>query len=600
MTLITIISRHLSHLTPIIFEFKNRVKNHIIITDESKEDKERAEELYNGIKKLNKKYNLKSKIKVFVIDEDDKSDFNNIFYKLKKMIKSKIYLNVSEADTTLTIMMSAFTFKNKGKVISYDKNDNTYNLIYKNHFQNHIIQNSMKIEDYLTLLDYKIEDKTTAKQIVDRKIPIFRLFKNMKKINTIKYNLNHNIYEFCGLETELKELNIIDNNKILDKSSIGRLFEEYLFWKLFRFDFDDILMNVKITSDTKQNRDIMNEFDVIMIKNNQIFIVEAKFGTINYKQTPNKTAGDIIYKSDSLLSLFGEDSKMLVVNISNKKLFSDYMQVRAKEHNILIYQGNKIDKDFYEFITKNTSLKEKIFLLGGKDLEMETIKAILIKYNQNVADKNLKWGAKLSSYKKTLNKKYHFYGIELDEDIQTPKFYTKIDHHNELSQNPSSIEQIADILDIKLNKYEKLVALNDKGYIPAMEKFGATKQEINQIRQQDRVIQGVTQTDEILAKKSIQNISIENNINVVYAFSDKFSAIIDRLYPMKNVIIYNDNKLVFYGDIKPLIKKFDNLIKNNQAYYGGGKNGFFGIKENIFTSNVIKDIKKDIISLNLR
>lgn len=36
-----------------------------------------------------------------------------------------------------------------------------------------------------------------------------------------------------------------------------------------------------------------------------------------------------------------------------------------------------------------------IFFIGGKDLEMETIKQLLSAHNQPYIDKNLGWGAKL-------------------------------------------------------------------------------------------------------------------------------------------------------------------------------------------------------------
>ena len=39
-----------------------------------------------------------------------------------------------------------------------------------------------------------------------------------------------------------------------------------------------------------------------------------------------------------------------------------------------------------------------IFFIGGKDLEMETIKQLLSAHNQPYIDKNLGWGAKTSAY----------------------------------------------------------------------------------------------------------------------------------------------------------------------------------------------------------
>jgi hypothetical protein len=207
-------------------------------------------------------------------------------------------------------------------------------------------------------------------------------------------------------------------------------------------------------------------------------------------------------------------------------------------------------------------------------------------------DKKLKWdNANLSEYKDVLNDKEHFYGIELNEDIKPPKYYTKIDHHNELSTNKCSLAQVADILNLKLLRRGELICANDSGYIPAMKKLGATEEEIKKIRKEDRKCQGVTEQDELLAKKSIkENLKIINEIKIVYSFTDKFSAIVDNL-EYKNLIIYNDTKLVFYGiNAHSIAKENKNLIKEGLAYYGGDENyGFFGIVDSKFSKKEIED-----------
>ena len=228
---------------------------------------------------------------------------------------------------------------------------------------------------------------------------------------------------------------------------------------------------------------------------------------------------------------------------------------------------------------------------------MQEIKNILIKNSKHYLDKKLSWEeAKLSRYIHLLDNKRVYYGIELIQDVPPPKNYITIDHHNTLQEKPSSIEQVADILGVKLNRYQTLVALNDKGYIPAMEKFGATEVEIELIRQKDRIAQGVTQKDEILAKTAIENGEIINGVFVVKSFSNKFSPIADRCYGViDKLLIYTDNELVYYGKgVEKLVKIFNKEIKKNKAYYGGN-NGFFGISEGYFNKEEIRRIKKRII-----
>ncbi len=239
-----------------------------------------------------------------------------------------------------------------------------------------------------------------------------------------------------------------------------------------------------------------------------------------------------------------------------------------------------------------------LFLLGGYDLEMLTIKELLKQNNIKFIDKNLSWGAKLSEYQDELNFDGTIYGVELEEDITPPKNYKSIDHHNKNSHLPSSLEQVAHILNIKLNRHQQLVSANDTNHIKGMQNLNATYEEIQTIRELDRKAQGVTDKDEELAKKSIKDL------NIIYSKTPHFSAICDRVYDkFNNYIVYNDKKIVFYGyKVKDILKYLDTKhIKKDDYYYGGGEFGFVGIaedklsKENIL--NLIEEFNiKEIIS----
>lgn len=128
----------------------------------------------------------------------------------------------------------------------------------------------------------------------------------------------------------------------------------------------------------------------------------------------------------------------------------------------------------------------RLFLLGGHDLEMWTIKQMLEERDDcAVADKQLHWdNALLSAYEEELsnNADFEIYGIELREDITAPDNYISIDHHNDRSGQPSSLEQVASLLGVTLTQYQQLVAANDKGYISAMMALGASKEKIDEIR----------------------------------------------------------------------------------------------------------------------
>jgi len=591
MTLVTIINKDLNTLIPIIYEFKEDVKKHILIYDEAKLEKELARKLKNGIKQLSK-----VKIELLKIDEDNKPDMFKIKEKLDK--EDKIYLNATDGDMSLVVIISGYILNNGGFVLSYDKEDNTYNKIDKSSFENYTIKNSLNLDNYLTYIGYKKRSEQSIENIHKFHSQINYIFKSSRK-----FFFNHHILtksKTKKLDKAFKEalvgLGIIDEKMYYkrDKKSFGALFEEFIFLKLERYDFDDIKIGVEILFN--EDSYILNELDIMAIKENHIYMIECKLGNL---LEPN----EIIYKLDSVLENFGEDAKGLIVNIqpnldyfsntnsSMKKLFSNAAYSRANYNNIAIYNDYIFnDSAFDELVREffNLSLKEHkniknepVFLLGGYDLEMVEIKKLLIKYNKHYIDRKLSWGARVSKYQDIIHPSTHYYGIELIEDMELPKNYIAIDHHNEHQDNKSSLEQIAKILNVELSRYQKLVALNDSGYIPAMQKFGATEVEIELIRERDREAQGTTQEDELLAERSIDERNMIQNIVSIEAQTKHFSAIADRLYFMniKDYILYDDKKLIYYGkNIARLVKNYKQEIEKKKMYYGGN-NGFFGLAE---------------------
>ncbi|HIP55353.1 MAG TPA: hypothetical protein EYH11_07760 [Sulfurimonas autotrophica] len=240
-----------------------------------------------------------------------------------------------------------------------------------------------------------------------------------------------------------------------------------------------------------------------------------------------------------------------------------------------------------------------LFLLGGRDLEMVTIKDILDRHGVMYVDKKLSWGAKLSEYREYLDFDGVIYGIELIEDREPPKNYIAIDHHNEKFHQKSSLEQVAEILDLQLTRWQKLVSANDKGYIPQMQKLHATDDEIKKIRQEDRSAQGITAQEEEVAKQEIQNLQKLGNIYLLKTTLQHFSPLVDRI-DKRDLIVYNDETIsVFSSNIQMLIDSFYNELNSNLCYYGGDPLGYFGFtKEYCKQEKIDKTLKRIIEMIN--
>jgi len=165
-----------------------------------------------------------------------------------------------------------------------------------------------------------------------------------------------------------------------------------------------------------------------------------------------------------------------------------------------------------------TSQKPYIFLLGGHDLEMMEIKRILITcgYQKDVHyfDKGLKWSnAVWSAYAeeikeiKTINieqtEKANFVivGIELFEDdfLKKEEEWSLIDHHNELSDGPTSLQQLITLLNYTPTsndetRHLELIIANDRDGIAGLRLICATAAEIKKIRNEEAEIIAVENT----------------------------------------------------------------------------------------------------------
>ena len=263
---------------------------------------------------------------------------------------------------------------------------------------------------------------------------------------------------------------------------------------------------------------------------------------------------------------------------------------------------------------------KKVFLLGGHDLEMMTIKGLLEDRNMIVVDKGLSWDdARLSHYKdeiRTYGGKDDvlLYGVELVSDVVPPRNYVLVDHHNGNQHLSSALEQVAEIIGYRLSGKEALVAANDRGYYPAMKEFldsdpeyaewsGQEKQNLmDEIRKEDWKAQGVTEEEERMAEAIVPQVYGE--YKVVVTGLEHFSPICDRLWPYERLFVLRpvagSAALSYYGKDAQLMhgqvcSSFFKDASESRTYYGGGKDGFWGTGDKDTDVTVLKSIIKSYI-----
>ncbi|MCE5210237.1 MAG: CorA family divalent cation transporter [Deltaproteobacteria bacterium] len=177
------------------------------------------------------------------------------------------------------------------------------------------------------------------------------------------------------------------------------------------------------------------------------------------------------------------------------------------------------------------------FFLGGHDAEMMEIKNILSDHGYPFEDADLQWdNAKVSVYGDKLAAlpadKIPVL-IELVMDTAVPDRSCIIDHHGEHAGigKKTSLEKIAELLQIQLTRDQQLISANDLGHIRWMLGIGATPEEIEKIRLLDRNAQKITDQDDLFADEAISQIQEPfPGVALIESKTKRTAAIIDKIW----------------------------------------------------------------------
>lgn len=237
-----------------------------------------------------------------------------------------------------------------------------------------------------------------------------------------------------------------------------------------------------------------------------------------------------------------------------------------------------------------------VFFLGGHDLEMLTIRALLEQEAPGrIHDQGLGWGARASSYREPILAALAAGAtpvlVELEDDLGLPGQRLLIaDHHGPRAgrEAPTSLHQVFRLLALGPERWTRwfdLVAANDRGYIPALKEIGASPQEIAAIRAADRRAQGVTDADEAAAEEALHAIERDAGgaLTVVRLPHARTATVTDRLHPdlggpgYLNLLVLAPDEANFFGEgriVTALAQQFP------MAWYGGAlpDQGFWGLQ----------------------
>jgi hypothetical protein len=245
------------------------------------------------------------------------------------------------------------------------------------------------------------------------------------------------------------------------------------------------------------------------------------------------------------------------------------------------------------------------FFLGGHDLEMITIAALLVDLRSDgdarvadICDPGLSWGARASDHGDEINDAARSglvpVLVELIPDITLPPHCVLIDHHGDRSAEPSALRQIFDLLSLPPDRWTRdfaLVAANDTGHVGALRRMGATDPEIADIRARDRRAQGITEIEEAQGRAALERAEtlLDGSLIVVRLPHARTATVTDPLALQgeeSDILVLCPGSVQFFG-------RGDRITRLDAALPGGWrggelpKRGFWGVSRTVSLEEII-------------
>ena len=349
MILISLLGIHDSSIYPILVEFKDKIKKHIIIHDDSKYETTMMKKVLNSQEEFKEFYNLDFKTHAIKIDEDSYDSIISCFEEIVKISNKdfkNIYFNATDGLVSSTIILSDRLLDKGANFIAYDIFDNGYNIVTKNSMQKKQISQNKDILTHFILKGYELLSMGSKIEAYSRKDIVMQICNNLEEYQNFAALMQHKNFDEIDGHFEIKK-SLEKLDKLNDRMFIqGTIFEEYIYWLIVdNFDFDHVMFNVKVEFAPF----LQNEFDILMMKDNHLHVIECKLR----RSVPGE---DYVYKLDSVIDYLDDDGRgmILVVGDDNKRTthfgnvktsFSKGTKVRAKTSEILIHHTKIFDKD---------------------------------------------------------------------------------------------------------------------------------------------------------------------------------------------------------------------------------------------------------------
>ena len=220
----------------------------------------------------------------------------------------------------------------------------------------------------------------------------------------------------------------------------------------------------------------------------------------------------------------------------------------------------------------------RVWVVPVSDLETVEIINLLQGAGEHVFLTGQKWGAQFAKLESGITETIEKYRAEnsaiqiigVKVNGQSPEGWNTETIQPYSGKGTCPIEAVAEKIGVELNQYQKLVAVNLKGWIPGLEAQNTPKGVIEAIRQSDRCAQGVTPDHEAGAVRGWKNRKIIGDLVVVNVKESKCSPFTDRFYGQyQNLLVVGEDKEVNFFGRAELCSALKEKFPNAPAPWGG-------------------------------
>lgn len=364
MLLVSILGDFHSSVFPIYYEFKDSISTHIVVHDDSFGELLKSKKVLTSLNKFNQQNNINIKTKDFRIDEDS---FESIL-ELIEYIESHqyniedVYINTTDGLSNIGTVLGAKLLDRGVKLLSYDIYENNYNITTKDNILTKKISSQMSIKEHFLLKGLQVsawEDKEFAHKNEALIRELFEEYYN--ELVIMKKDITQNNYSNKSKYPRAMQLvNLMNLDCKQDQKAItGGLFEYYIYLLVKDLAFDDIEVGVVVSQEFSKEHSVKNEFDILLMKDNHLHMIECKFTKYVDMQL-------LVYKYSSLINLIDDDGKIIILTDDKDyrhDLFGDYDNGKLNHHrrgliNKVIIRGSifKNKEKFIDDVKSNFNL----------------------------------------------------------------------------------------------------------------------------------------------------------------------------------------------------------------------------------------------------